>query len=130
MNIQVNSNYHQEGRIPATLQAVFLASNRGREVNKPPPGKAGSKVFFHNWLFQREAESKERDTHLLRKRKVKDVKKKTKQESPRGVALNAPKTNVSADFSTQSKRTSDTIDRHSYSRQHFFYAAQYADLVS
>jgi hypothetical protein len=109
MNIQDNNNSRQV-RIPATLQAVFLASNRGTEVNKPPPASAGSKVFFHNWLFQRQAESKERDTHLLRKRKVKDVKKKTKQEGPRGKALSAPKANVSADFSTQLKRTNDSID--------------------
>ena len=31
-------------RIPASLQAVFLASNRGREVDKPPPNQAGNKV--------------------------------------------------------------------------------------
>jgi hypothetical protein len=96
MNIQNNKNSRQ-GRIPATLQAVFLASNRGREVNKPPPASVASKVYFHNWLFQRQAESTPRDTHWLRKRKVKDVKKKTKQESPSGIILNAPKANVSAD---------------------------------
>jgi hypothetical protein len=97
MNIQDNNNSRQ-GRIPATLQAVFLASNSGSEVNKPPPASVASKVFFHDWLFQRQAESKERDAHSLRKRKVKKLKKKTKQESPKGMALNSPKANVSADF--------------------------------
>jgi hypothetical protein len=88
-------------RIPATLQAVFLASNRGRDVYKPPPAKAASKVFFRNWLFQRQAESK--DTPSLKKKKVKKLKRKTKQESPKGTALN-PKVNVSAAFSRQLKQ--------------------------
>jgi hypothetical protein len=37
-------------RIPSTLQAVFLASNRGKDVHKPP-----SKMFSRNWFFQRKA---------------------------------------------------------------------------
>jgi hypothetical protein len=32
-------------RIPVALQAVFLASNRGQEVHKPPPGNVASRVF-------------------------------------------------------------------------------------
>lgn len=32
-------------RIPVGLQAVFLASNRGQEVHKPPPGNVASRVF-------------------------------------------------------------------------------------
>ncbi len=43
----------KSSRIPLALQAVFLASNRGKEVNQPPPDKSASKVFFGNWLFQR-----------------------------------------------------------------------------
>jgi hypothetical protein len=39
-------------RIPLGLQAVFLASNRGKEVHMPPPEKAASKTFTRNWLFQ------------------------------------------------------------------------------
>ena len=39
-------------RIPLALQAVFLASNRGKDVNKPPPEKAASKTFTRNWMFQ------------------------------------------------------------------------------
>jgi hypothetical protein len=101
-------SYHnspQKARIPATLQAVFLASNRGKEVNKPPPASVASKVFFHNWLFQRQAESKERDVpSFLKTKKVKKLKKKTKQDSPKGTALN-PKANVSANFSTKLKRS-------------------------
>jgi hypothetical protein len=83
----------RQGRIPATLQAVFLASNRGREVHKPPPASVASKVFFRNWLFQRQTESKEKEAPSLQKRKVKKLKKRIKQASPKGTAL--PKANVS-----------------------------------
>jgi hypothetical protein len=48
----------RQSRIPSTLQAVFLASNRGKDVHKPPPEKAGSKVFFSNWFFQKKTDSK------------------------------------------------------------------------
>lgn len=47
----------KQGRIPVALQAVFLASNRGKEVHKPPPEKAANKVFFRNWLFQKASNS-------------------------------------------------------------------------
>jgi hypothetical protein len=88
----------RQGRIPATLQAVFLASNRGREVNKPPPASVASKVFFRNWLFQRQPESKEEEVPSLKKKKVKKVKKRSKLASPKGTHAN-PKVNVSdADF--------------------------------
>jgi hypothetical protein len=40
---QVKNRSHQ-GRIPAALQAIFLASNRGQEVNEPPRN-LGFKVF-------------------------------------------------------------------------------------
>jgi hypothetical protein len=43
----------RQSRIPTTLQAVFLASNRGKEVHKPPPEQVAYKVYFRNWLFQR-----------------------------------------------------------------------------
>lgn len=43
----------KQGRIPVALQAVFLASNRGKDVHKPPPEKAANKVFFGNWLYQK-----------------------------------------------------------------------------
>ncbi len=48
---------NKQGRIPVALQAVFLASNRGKEVHKPPPEKAANKVFFRNWLFQKASTS-------------------------------------------------------------------------
>jgi hypothetical protein len=103
------SNPSRQGRIPATLQAVFLASNRGRDVNKPPPAKVASKVFFRNWLFQRQAGSKEKRGSLFagtggkktkRERKPKVQIKKENQVQP--VAI--PKPNVSAAFSRQQKR--------------------------
>lgn len=50
---------NRQGRIPATLQSVFLASNRGNDVSKPPPDKSASKTFFRNFFFQRQAGSRE-----------------------------------------------------------------------
>jgi hypothetical protein len=43
-------------RIPATLQAVFLASNRGMEVDKPPA--EADMVYRRNWRFQGQPGSK------------------------------------------------------------------------
>lgn len=43
-------------RIPASLQAVFLAGNRGKEVYTPPPGSAANKTFLRNWIFQNTGE--------------------------------------------------------------------------
>jgi hypothetical protein len=38
------SNRSRQGRIPKALQAIFLASNAGEEVNEPPKN-LGFKVF-------------------------------------------------------------------------------------
>jgi hypothetical protein len=35
-------------RIPLLLQMVFLQSNRGLQVDKPPPDRSGHRVFFRN----------------------------------------------------------------------------------
>jgi hypothetical protein len=53
----------KKARIPLELQAVFLESNRGGTVDKPPP----SAVFFRRWLDKRK-ESKQKksgsETHF------------------------------------------------------------------
>jgi hypothetical protein len=103
MNNQAN-NPSRQGRIPATLQAVFLASNRGRDVNKPPPAKVASKVFFRNWLFQRQAGSKERRGILFAGSGKKDKKIKPKKGTPQAKPVQIPKANVSACISRQLKR--------------------------
>ena len=36
-------------RVPQTLQTVFLASNRGKEILKPPPEKVAYKIFLQSW---------------------------------------------------------------------------------
>lgn len=46
------------GRIPVTLQAVFLASNRGKDVNRPPPKQAAHRVYLRNWFWQRNTQTK------------------------------------------------------------------------
>ncbi|GKY93003.1 hypothetical protein MPSEU_000268800 [Mayamaea pseudoterrestris] len=40
-------------RIPASLQAVFLTSNRGEEVHKPPPDQSAFKVFTRRFIRKR-----------------------------------------------------------------------------
>jgi hypothetical protein len=55
-----NNNTNKASRIPATLQSVFLASNRGNEVHKPPPDNVAYKVFFRNWFFQRQGNTSKR----------------------------------------------------------------------
>jgi hypothetical protein len=47
----MNPTTHEQqgGRIPKALQAVFLASNRGNDVHKPPPKKVAFKVFFSSF---------------------------------------------------------------------------------
>jgi hypothetical protein len=102
------SNPSRQGRIPATLQAVFLASNRGRDVNKPPPAKVASKVFFRNWLFQRQAGSKEKRGSLFAgstgKKTKRDKKPKVQLKKENQVkAVHIPKANVSAAFSRHLK---------------------------
>ena len=36
-------------RIPATLQAIFLASNRGSTVEKPPPRHVANRAYTTHW---------------------------------------------------------------------------------
>ncbi len=98
MNSQ-DKNPSRQGRIPATLQAVFLASNRGRDVNKPPPAKVASKVFFRNWLFQRQAGSKEKRGGFFggmgkNKKNKKEKKGRNAAENLKGQVDNVPKAKV------------------------------------
>jgi hypothetical protein len=55
MTAEVSSSRRAQGsgsRIPLALQAVFLASNRGNEVDRPPPERLASKTFFRAWMFK------------------------------------------------------------------------------
>jgi hypothetical protein len=82
MNATQDNNRSRQGRIPATLQAVFLASNRGNEVNKPPPAAVASKVFFRNWLFQRQTGSKKAEKGGLFGGGKKNKKSKRSKNQP------------------------------------------------
>jgi ankyrin repeat protein len=90
------------GRIPATLQAVFLSSNRGNDVHKPPPEKVAFKVFFRSWIFPRKAEeSKKKRTGLFggSKKKMQSKTKNTPpyvNTSPKGVVLKKETVTISA----------------------------------
>ena len=63
-------------RIPLSLQAVFLASNRGKDVQKPPPEKVAHKTYFRSWIFQGFGRKKKRQE---KKNKDKNDSKETKQ---------------------------------------------------
>jgi hypothetical protein len=39
-------------RIPLGLQAVFLAANRGKDVNRPPPETLTNNKTSRGWVFQ------------------------------------------------------------------------------
>lgn len=47
-----SSSVDKQNRIPSALQVVFLSSNRGSEVNQPPPARVADKVYVRNWCFQ------------------------------------------------------------------------------
>jgi hypothetical protein len=64
----MSARQQRPSRIPASLQAVFLASNRGSDVHAPPPERVAYKVFFRNWRFQAKSFS-ESATGLFRKNK-------------------------------------------------------------
>lgn len=59
-----------EQRIPSLLQAVFLKSNRGKEVKKPPPGKVASREFFRNWFSRRGQSEQKKRGYFASKDKV------------------------------------------------------------
>jgi hypothetical protein len=82
MNATQDNNRSRQGRIPATLQAVFLASNRGKEVNKPPPAAVASKVFFRNWLFQQTGARKEKAGVFDGKKNKKSKRSKNQPQKP------------------------------------------------
>jgi hypothetical protein len=82
MNATQDNNRSRQGRIPATLQAVFLASNRGKEVNKPPPAAVASKVFFRNWLFQRQTGARKEKAGLFAKKNKKSKRSKNQPQKP------------------------------------------------
>jgi hypothetical protein len=85
MNATEDSNRSRQGRIPATLQAVFLASNRGKEVNKPPPAAVASKVFFSNWLFQRQTGARKEKAGLFSGGKKNKKSKRSKNQPQKSV---------------------------------------------
>jgi hypothetical protein len=101
MNHQDDTNSRsRQGRIPATLQAVFLASNRGKDVNKPPPAKVASKIYLRGWLFPRQAGPKKTRGGLFggnsknQNESVKKTKIRPKKDAPQVKAVQVPKAKV------------------------------------
>ena len=82
---------HRPVRIPTSLQAVLIASSRGKEVNDPPPSGTASKVFFRNWRFQQKPpsaevlESRKRSTSDSSARSEKAVSVHVSSQEPKGI---------------------------------------------
>jgi hypothetical protein len=82
-----NAPVSRQSRIPFTLQAVFLASNRGKEVHKPPPENVGSRVFKKNWFLQRKPkQKKDKLTKVEGSPSVSQEKKAEKRKAEKGVS--------------------------------------------
>lgn len=68
-------------RVPVELQAVFLASNRGQEVNKPPPGRLANRVFTlrnpRKWFWNRRGK---------KSKKAKAMEEKTSETATSGTS--------------------------------------------
>jgi hypothetical protein len=70
------STLPQGGRIPQALQAIFLESNRGEEVHKPPSAGISFKVFT-KWFDSRRTydKSSRKTTHHWLHRSVAEPRK-------------------------------------------------------
>lgn len=81
-----HADISRQTRIPFTLQAVFLASNRGKDVHKPPPENAGNKVFKKNWFLQRQPKEKKNKSKTEGSPAVSHEKKTEKRKAEKGVS--------------------------------------------
>ncbi|GAX10949.1 hypothetical protein FisN_2Lh479 [Fistulifera solaris] len=85
-----NTPVSRQSRIPFTLQAVFLASNRGKEVHKPPPENVGSRVFKKNWFLQRKPKQKKDTSKEEGNPKTSQNKKAEKRKVEKGIDKTLP----------------------------------------
>jgi hypothetical protein len=51
-------NQQKPSRIPLALQVIFLHSNRGYRVDKPPPERQASKIFRRGLFFKKPVDPK------------------------------------------------------------------------
>ena len=61
-----------KARVPCTLQAVFLASNRGCDVKRAPPNRVGSSSF-RTWFTKRGNSKKEEKTPVKPSPEITDI---------------------------------------------------------
>lgn len=100
-------------RIPLSLQAVFLASNRGKEVQKPPLEKVAHKTFFRGWMFRGFGKKRRK-----MKTQIVDGKKEVTQQQPPAVqteSLISP----GSDASTELVCKGATIGREAHKEKNF-----------
>lgn len=71
---------NRAGRIPTSLQAVFIASQRGKDVSRAPPESMACRVFFRNWRYQRSS-SVERNPNLNPRRLEKEGEENGRRKS-------------------------------------------------
>jgi hypothetical protein len=83
-------------RVPFTLQAVFLRSNRGKEVHQAPPQRAAQRSFFQNRIFKRSSRLVDAEKKVYNNAKDKVLTNSPQQQANSiGVspeAANAPET--------------------------------------
>jgi len=87
------ANPDAKGRVPKTLQAVFLASNRGREVKKAPPGHAASRMF-RTWFSVRRSGSKKENEMPVKPTVVTPVEKVSRRGSIAGDSAGKGKVSI------------------------------------
>jgi hypothetical protein len=88
---------NRQCRIPDTLQAVFLASNRGKEVHQSPPDQSAAKVFQRNWIYQKKSNSAKNEKegskkNLWRFTRSKSFRNTDNQDKAVPVVVTAPST--------------------------------------
>jgi Ankyrin repeats (many copies) len=84
-------------RIPASLQAVFLASNRGADVSRPPPQRSAFKMFGSPKMWFGKADNSDPAEVVKRGMKKKSTKKISLPINRTSVHANAKKSSSTKD---------------------------------
>ena len=92
----MDSSGQSQERIPVTLQNVFLASNRGKEVHKPPPGNIASRTFSRLLSFRKKKKSVDDSLHSVssRRQQKKGFKQNHQKEGGADIKLSTKESQV------------------------------------
>ena len=72
--------HDSKSRVPCTLQAVFLASNRGCDVKRAPPNRVGSRIF-RTWFTKRSNSKKLEEAPVKSPPEVSDIPRSIRRGS-------------------------------------------------